>query len=207
VAFYYAKNPGEAKESFAKACELDPTYNAPPFNLAKVAQAEKNSADLKKYGEAYLKLDADSAWADIIHGVLSLEKPKGTAQPAQGAKPEDILGLQAGASQDEVPAAWGKPRKVRTIPLEEEPFKEAIYANGVMTISQSDEILLIVAREGCAGKSGKGISLGSLAKDTAKLYGAPPLVLNTTQGASWVYPLEKIAFQIRDGKVVSWVLF
>jgi tetratricopeptide (TPR) repeat protein len=207
VAFYYAKNSEEAKDSLAKARELDPTYNAPLFNLAKIAQAEKNGADTKKYGEAFLNLDPDSSWADSIRTALSLEKPKRTARSAQEAKPEDILGLRVGASQDEVPAAWAKPEKVRTIPLEEEPFHEAMYANGLMTISQSDEILFIIARENCGARSLKGISLGNSATDITKLYGAPPVILNTTQGVSWVYQSEKIAFQMRDGRVVSWVLF
>jgi tetratricopeptide (TPR) repeat protein len=207
VAFFYTKNLAEAKESLTKSNELDPTYNAPLFNLAKIAQEEKKGADAKKYGEAYLKLDPDSSWADSIRTALSLEKPKSGASSAKMKEQENLLGLQAGASKDKIPAAWREAGKVHLIHIEEEPFKEDMYPNGVMTLSQSDEILMIIAREGYSGKSVRGVCLGSSVKDVAELYGPPPVILNTAQGASWVYQSEKITFQIRDNKVVSWMLF
>jgi tetratricopeptide (TPR) repeat protein len=206
VAYFYAENPAKAKESLAKARGLDPAYNAPLFNLVKIAQQEKNSADAKKYGEAYLKLDSASPWADMVRETLSL---KGGKQPlaATGAKgAEKVLGVGIGAYDDEVPKEWGKPA-IREQALEEKPFRINAYTNRVMTLSQDDEIKLIVTLDGFGGKSAKGIALGTTEKDVIAAYGAPAQVLEMTQGTTWLYASQGIAFRLRNGKVVSWLLF
>ena len=76
-----------------------------------------------------------------------------------------------------------------------------------MTLSQKDEIKLIVTLDGFGGKSAKGIALGSPEKDVIAAYGAPAQVLDMNQGASWVYGQQGIAFRLRNGKVVAWMLF
>ncbi|OGW29877.1 MAG: hypothetical protein A2X56_05510 [Nitrospirae bacterium GWC2_57_13] len=207
VAFWYAENPAKAKENLLKARELSPAYDAPLYNLAKIAVEEKNAGEGTKYGEAYLKLDPAGSWADVVRSALTLEKPKELVVAAGGKKPEMIMGLQAGGYEDEVPRDWGKPVTSGDVPLEEEPLRTAKYANGVMTVSQDDEILLVVAPEGYKGRSSRGIGIGSSQQDLLKAYGAPSRTLDTAQGTSWAYQDEKVAFQIRDGKVISWMLF
>jgi tetratricopeptide (TPR) repeat protein len=206
VAYFGAENPAKAKESLAKARGLDRAYNAPLFNLAKIAQQEKNSADANKYGEAYLKLDSASPWADIVRASLSL--PTGRQPtPTPGEKgAEKVLGLKTGAYDDEVPKEWGKP-VTKERQLEEEPFRINTYSNRVMTLSQKDEIKLIVTLDGFGGKSAKGIALGTNEKDVIAAYGAPAQVLDMTQGATWLYSSQGIAFRLRNGKVVAWMLF
>lgn len=207
VAFFYTENSAKAKENLAKAHDLDTTYDAPLFNLGKIAQEEKNTADAKKYWTAYLKLDSAGPWADFIRTALSLEKPKEIMTTSLEKKTENIFGLETGASGKEISLSWGKPAAASAIPLEEEPFNTALYSNGVMTVSQDDEVLMIVTPEKYKGRSSRGIAVGSPLKEVLTSYGAPTKVLNMTQGASWVYRSEKIAFRIRDGKVVSWLLF
>lgn len=206
VAFFYDEKPAKAKESLAKACELDPAYNAPLFNLTKIAQEEKNSADVKKYSEAYLKLDPAGSWADILQQALSLKGGK-QATPAWVEKSsEKILGLEIGDYDDKVPKEWGKPvTKERR--LEEEPFRINTYANRLLTLSQDDEIKLIVILDGFTGKTKKSVAIGSSERDVISAYGAPVQVLDMTQGATWLYASQGIAFQLRNGKVVSWMLF
>lgn len=207
VAFYYAENPAKAKENLTKARETDPSYDAPLFNLARIAQKEKNAADAKKYGEAYLRLDPDSPWADSVRTALSMERPKVTSPASAHKEKENILGLETGAENKEIPASWGKSTATSTISIEEEPFKTALYPNGIMIVSQKDEIIMIVNPERFQGKSGRGISIGSPAKDVLSSYGTPSKMLNITQGVTWAYQADKIAFRMRDNKVVSWVLF
>ncbi len=207
VAFFYAENAIKAKENLAKAHELDPAYDSPLFNLAKIAQEEKNSGDAKKYGEAYLKLDSNSPWADAVHLALSLERPAGASTDPAQKKNETILGLEAGVSNKKVPATWGKSTTTSMIPIQDEPFNTVLYPNGIMTVSQDDEILMIITPERFQGKTSRGCIIGSSEKDILSSYGPPSTILNMTQGMSWVYQNEKIAFRIRDGKVVSWMLF
>jgi len=83
----------------------------------------------------------------------------------------------------------------------------SIYKNGVKTLSQDDEIKLIFVPESYKGKSTRGISIGSVEKDILAKYGIPSRVLNMTQGESWVYASEGIAFQLRGRMIVSWLLF
>jgi hypothetical protein len=77
----------------------------------------------------------------------------------------------------------------------------------VMTLSQKNEIKLIVTLEGFKGKTEKGVAVGSAQRDLFSAYGSPARVLDMTRGANWVYDSQGIAFQLRDGKVVSWILF
>jgi hypothetical protein len=83
----------------------------------------------------------------------------------------------------------------------------ARYANGVMALSHLGEILLVGALAEFTGTSAKGIAIGSAAEHIRERYGPPSRVLPMTQGANWVYEAHGIAFQLHDGKVVSWWLF
>jgi hypothetical protein len=38
-------------------------------------------------------------------------------------------------------------------------------------------------------------------------YGPPTRQAELTQGHSWGYDTQRLAFQLRDGKVISWLLF
>jgi len=92
--------------------------------------------------------------------------------------------------------------------LEAQPFKIARYPSVVMTLSRHDEIVMITVLDGYKGKSAKGIALGSSAQEVLTHYGRPAQILEMTQGESWVYAAQGIAFQLRDHQVVtSWQLF
>jgi hypothetical protein len=66
---------------------------------------------------------------------------------------------------------------------------------------------MIIALQEYRGTSGKGIAIGSKTQDVLARYQVPSAVLPMTQGESWVYEAQGIAFQFRAGKVVSWLLF
>jgi hypothetical protein len=80
-----------------------------------------------------------------------------------------------------------------------------VYPNGVITLSQEQEILMIVVPEEYAGASAGGVAVGHSSQDVLSRYGQPARILHMTQGESWVY--KGITFQLRDGKVTSWLLF
>ena len=91
--------------------------------------------------------------------------------------------------------------------LEEEPFQVAHYPQGIMTLSQDEEILLIIALPEYRGTSAKGMAIGSRTHEVLAQYQIPSRTVPMTQGESWVYETQGISFQFRDGKVVSWLLF
>ena len=66
---------------------------------------------------------------------------------------------------------------------------------------------MITVLDGYKGTSAKGIALGSSAQEVVAHYGPPTQILELTQGESWVYEAQGIAFQLRDQQVTSWQLF
>jgi tetratricopeptide (TPR) repeat protein len=206
VAFFFAENPRKARIQLLQAHELNPLYDAPLFNLGKLAYDEKREEEARRYWLAYLKQDPASPWAQTIQKFLGQTSlPPATLPPT-----ETILGLTVGTFEDKVPRNWGPLSAVpQYIPLEEEPFKVTTYNNGVVTISQDEQIQLIVVLEWYKGKSSRGLMIGSGEQDLLTTYGIPARILPMTQGVSWVYTYDTygIAFQLRQGKIISWLLF
>lgn len=207
VAFYLTENPAKAKKNLLKAAELDPKYDAPLYNLGIIAHKDKNENEAKKHWMAYLELDPDSGWAGTIRKTLAPGKPEETRKSASPGNFENITGLEIGDYEEDVPAGWGKPVNKREIPLEKKPFLVSTYKNGVKTLSQEDEIKLILIPGSYNGKSVKGISIGSPGKDVLAKYGRAARILRMTAGDAWVYSPGGIAFTLREDKVVSWFLF
>jgi tetratricopeptide (TPR) repeat protein len=207
VAFFVAELAQPAQRHLALARQFAPQYAAPLFNLGKIAQAEGRYPEAHNFWRAYGSLDATSAWLKELQrqGVKGL-----TTAPAAGAPAfarEQVLGLSVGTFEDEIPAKLGLPPSIRTIPLAEEPLRVARYPHGLVTLSQEQEIVMIIALEAYEGKSAGGIAIGSPQHELLKHYRTPSRSLAMTQGESWVYDDQGIAFQLREGKVVSWLLF
>jgi hypothetical protein len=76
-----------------------------------------------------------------------------------------------------------------------------------MTLIQDQEVLLLGTLEHYRGSSARGITLGSPSADLLTRYGHPSQILRMTQGESWVYQSHGVAFQVRDGHVISWLVF
>jgi tetratricopeptide (TPR) repeat protein len=207
IAFVFADLGHTARAFFYKAHELDKAYDAPLFNLGKLAHAEQNDIERQKYWQAYLQLDSTSAWAKAIQEMWTLKAAEATSTSAVSIDPEHMMGLRIGAFRDDIPSQWGKPVQVRHLPLSAESYELAVYKNGVLTLVQDREIRLIVTQEGFQGRSARGIALGSFENEVRTRYGAPSRLLHMTQGSSWIYDALGIAFQFRDGKVISWQLF
>jgi hypothetical protein len=190
VALWYANQPDQAKEQLARAQALDPTAPAPLFNLGHMAHTEHRDTDAQRYWMAYQQLVG----------------PPALAPPAISQHLEQVSGVGIGQLEDRRPAQWGPPAK-STLQVEKKTFTVATYPTGVMTLSQAGEILMLLVREGYRGTSAQGITMGSTARAVLAAYGPPSRRLETTHGHTWSYDAHRIAFQLRDGTVVSWLVY
>jgi tetratricopeptide (TPR) repeat protein len=207
VAFFLAENEGKALESFNRAISSDPSYDSPNFNLGKIAYEKGDMETSKEYWMAYLGIDMTSTWSDYIRNSLGLEKEGYVSELTLGKVREGVLGVNVGDYDDEIPEEWGEPVREREISIEEEPYKILEYKSGVVTLSQDEKILLLSIPGSYTEKSAQGISIGDSEKDVHRKYGNPTQKLYTPKGESWIFSSNDIAFQLKDGCVVSWLLF
>ena len=66
---------------------------------------------------------------------------------------------------------------------------------------------MAMAHTGYKIKSAGGIRLGNHGRDVIALYGFPSRRLSITYGQSWSYDPEGIAFQLKDDRVISWLIY
>jgi tetratricopeptide (TPR) repeat protein len=190
VALFYGDRADQAKEHLARAQTLAPTYAAPVFNLGQIAHTEHREDDARHYGQVYEQ--------------LAPRPPPGPPTATPGT--ESVLGLGVGQLEDRVPQAWGTPTQSQ-LQVERRTLAVATYPAGVMTLAQDREIRMIMVREGFQGATARGIRIGSAARDVLAHYGSPARRVELTQGQSWGYDAHRMAFQLRDGRVISWLLF
>ncbi|MEJ2508366.1 MAG: tetratricopeptide repeat protein [Gammaproteobacteria bacterium] len=207
VAYYYADNARQCEESFRRALKTRPDYPPALFNLARLAALQKRAADAKHGWQLYLKQDPAGPWAVIARKALGLSGPGVAKETTHGATADETLaGATPGSYDDEVPEGWGRPR-TRDIVLDESPYRLSRYPNGITTVSRDEEILLLTAGPGYAGKSGAGISIGSPTRAVLAAYGEPRQVLDLTEGKVWRYRALHMAIRLRGGQVRSWTLY
>ena len=207
VAFFKANLSDLAKSHLHKASMLDPNYEAPLFNLGKISYEERHRDEARRHWRAYLRLDDVSSWAKLVreHDVrLQTE----VSRLDLHKQPEERLkGVSIATFEDEIPVGWGQPRSVRHLLLEEEPLTVRRYPQGIITFAQDEEIVMIYAESEYRGKSSRGIAIGSDRAAVLDQYRMPSRILKMTQGETWVYDKMGISFQLRQDRVVSWLLF
>jgi len=207
VAFFMAENPQKAKEKLQAALKSSPAYDAPLYNLGMMAFLAGDKAEAAKQWKAYLEIDASGAFAGRIAASLGTGPASQPAAAKPEPVPEKVAVLGVGDYTDAVPADWGAPVRKKKFLGEENPIVLMVYANGVTVVSREDEIVRLAVSGPFHGQTAKGLALGAEGKNLTGLYGSPPTVLPSTAGETWVYPAQGIAFVVRDGKVVSWILF
>lgn len=189
VAYFYAEHPNHAKATLAQAHTLAPAYAAPVCNLGVMARAEQRAAEAHQYLDVCAQLTAQPA-----------------PPPERPTPEETVSGINIGAQESELPARVGTPTR-SLVALAGTPFTLATYPTGIMTLARDGEIVMLMARDGYRGQSARGLEKGSPEADVLRLYGAPARRHELTQGQSWAYDAQRIAFQLRDGRVVSWLVF
>ena len=116
------------------------------------------------------------------------------------------MGLTIGSTAADVPPQWGSPVKGPVL-VGKETYTVAAYPAGKLLLVREGEIRMILVREGYEGRSARGLTIGRTADEVWERYGSPTRQVELTQGHSWSYDTQRIAFQLRDGKVISWLLF
>jgi tetratricopeptide (TPR) repeat protein len=190
VALWYVRQPEQAKDALTRARTLAPTYEAPSFNLAQLARLEQRGGDARYAG----------------HGSEPMASRPTSGASSTQERPEEVMGLTLGQLEDRVPPSWGRPAQAQ-VSLEGRTLAVATYPVSIMTLVQDGEIRMILAREGFRGATARGVAIGSAARDLQASYGQPSRRLELTQGESWIYDGRRVAFQLRDGRVISWLVF
>jgi tetratricopeptide (TPR) repeat protein len=205
VAFYLAENPAKAKEYLNSANRIDPAFGAPLFNLGKIAHLDNEPRDAGRYWQAYLEIDSHSPWAETVRDALSM--PIAARSEPSETMAETTPELEVGDYEEDVPSVWGRPIRSKKYHLKEEPFTAKVYANGHMTLSQDDEIIVITTLPACKARTVKGIGRGDNEEKVADVYGPPHGLVTLSKGNGWLYPSQGIAFVMRGKKVSAWTLF
>jgi tetratricopeptide (TPR) repeat protein len=190
VASFYVGQVHQATHYLEQARRLAPTYAAPVWNLRYLAQHTHKDADAQRYWSDYQRLVPSSS--------------PGTPAPRQ--QPESAMGLTIGSTTADIPPQWGSPAK-SPVRVGKETYSVAAYPAGKLLLVQDGEIRMILVREGYAGRSARGLTIGSAVHEVLARYGSPTRQAELTQGYSWSYDTQRLAFQVRDGKVISWLLF
>jgi hypothetical protein len=190
VALFYDERSSRAQAALAQARTLAPSYGAPVYNLGVIARLEQRGADAQRYQQVYTQLE-----------------PQATPGPPEAELAEEtVADVMPGAAVTELPASWGQPIQ-RTVHVEGKAFTVATYPNGITTLDQGGEVLMLMVQEGFKQASARGIMLGSRAERLLARYGPPSRRQDLPQGNSWAYDTQRIAFQLQAGQVISWLRF
>jgi tetratricopeptide (TPR) repeat protein len=206
VAFYNAENIDKAVEYLNEARKQDPAYVDPLFNLGKVEYSRNNKSLAKSYWRQYVQLDPDSNWVKLLRAKYQFGEDSDRPRGLVTHQNEMLAGIQVGNYTDEVPKDWGQPSKTQ-YPFKDTQNATLHFKNGITTITEGEEIRVLLADTGYGGKTKNGVKIGDAQNTVIKAYGMPSMNLTTTQGNSMVYHDEGITFQLRDGKVVSWIVY
>jgi tetratricopeptide (TPR) repeat protein len=188
VALFYDGQVDPAREQLTQASKLAPTYAAPVFNLWYIAHTERRNAEAQRYWNAYAQLHLAAA------------------PPAPISVPEYVMEVTIGRLDAQVPAGWGLPTR-RVFRVGDKPFVAATYPVGITTLSQDGEIIMMLIQDRYPGTSRQGIAIGNSAHEVVARYGTPTRLSDLTQGQTWAYDPQRIAFQVRAGQVVSWLVY
>lgn len=180
----------DAKAQLRLAQARAPEYAAPVWNLRHIAQAEQQPTQVHAYQRLY---------EQVTHQPSS-------APQRDTPQAESLFGLAVGDLEQQVPAQWGVPTR-HAFQHEGTVFLLATYPVGISTVSRDGELLMLVAQAGCRGSSAGGMTLGKTRHDLLTRYGPPARRVETTQGESWRYEAQRIAFQLRAGTIVSWLIY
>ncbi len=206
VAFYQTGNVERAIGLLQKASTLNAKYPDPLFNLGKIASNAKQDDKAKKYWTEYVASDEDSYWSHILIDDYGIAHSSNSRHGINQVQYENLLGVQIGNYNDEIPSNWGKPQS-QVFSLLQTPHQTSRYKNGLTAVFEGDEIRMIVADQGFAGKSRRGIGIGNTRSQVVESYGRPDMTLAAAQGESLVYQQQGITFVVDEQRVLSWILY
>lgn len=163
---------------------------------------------------------AEKAWRDLAprytpaaHNLRPLAATEQrTCQPPEppasslSSRDEHVGDIAVGMYAEDPQSRWGTPQ-VRHIGLGPDTFAIAQYTNAIQTFAQDDIIRMIHVQESYRGATAQGIQIGDSSDTIRARYGAPTRILHAGDGQSWGYDTVGIAFQLRRGTVVAWLVY
>jgi len=209
---------GDGQADFANAIallkgKLNPTLSMPDtaalLNNLAVAYWYDEQRE-RAVGSLHQALTQHKEYAPALFNLAQMTRgtgPQHDPQRHQGTAPlpsvELVLDLGIGRRP---PASWQVSTQ-STVTLEGKRWTLTAYRNGVMTLAKDGDIVMVMTPEGYQGTSTRMIKLGKSADEVLQQYGSPSRRMELPSGQTWAYDDYRIAFQLRDGRVVSWLVF
>ncbi len=206
AAFYSVNDIQKARKFMNLALGINPEYPASIFNMGKIEYDSGDTAMAKSLWTDYLERDRSSSWSRLIMETFGTLGEK-TSDTQGKSVIESLSGLEAGYYEEDIPEDWGVPIKSREVPLGEEEYSLREYSNKITVVLKGDEIYLLVADGGYAGKSVKGIGMKSTKDEILASYGAPSKIQSMSQNECWIYNKARLALIMQDDEVVSWIIY
>jgi hypothetical protein len=206
VAYWYLGEREKSHLSWHEAYRQAPTYAPVVFNLGEQASRAHRAEEAHHYWRQYVQLAPFSPHtAHLMQRVPSLEPPPLPVSLVPSHE-EHVEGIRVGDFEGDGLRGWGTPHQ-RHLVVSGESFTVSTYPQHVWTLSRAKIIHMILVQEGYGGTSVGEIALGEAADAVRARYGAPSRILEMRHGQSWCYDSQGIAFHLRQGKVVSWLLY
>jgi tetratricopeptide (TPR) repeat protein len=204
VAFFAIDKVDLANSTLLEATRLSPQFSSPLYNLGKVAHLGGHDDKAKLYWSSYLNLDSMSYWALLIRNKYGVGEKFVTKRGLPTFDFESVSGVHVADFKNEIPGTW---RNKTSYIIANTDNSILRFNNGVDAVLESDAIRLIQVSNKFVGVSKRGIKIGDGVGSLQMAYGNPAMHIETTFGNSWVYPANGISFQVKNSKVVSWLVY
>ena len=206
VAYWYLGSAPKALGLWQEAYRRDSNYAPVIFNLAEQAYQTNNLAEARRYWTRYVKLKPLSPQTVEIAKRVPEFASLPQSEPRASGHTEHIRGTRIGYSKSSQLSGLGIPKQ-RQLSLRDELFTLSQYPQHVQALTQQKQIHMIWVQRGFTGISARGVAIGDAIDAIQTRYGAPSRVLEMGEGRSWCYDTLGIAFELREGKVISWLLY
>ncbi len=187
VAYFYDGQLERAKAALNQALRLAPHDAAATYNLAYLARIEQGGDEAR------------------------VPRPeKHLTDPLASQLPAGLPTVEERVQEWAIGDVLSEPMQARQrsrFRLNDRAYTFATYSTATATLTQDGEVLMAMALPGYVGRSAQGIAIGSRSPDLIAAYGTPYHRLSTTQGQSWSYAQQRIAFQLQNDRVVSWLIY
>jgi predicted Zn-dependent protease len=193
--YFLKKDYEAAAKNYKTAIEQSEDWSLPRYNLA-VLYEKVGEKDLA-IGEWQALLDVSGFQNDAIKHLARLDKKFKPA--ANVLAPETTLaGITIGMNQDKVRKALGEPENQMSL----ETLVTLEYPKDYMTVFLRDQrVSGILAHDGFAGETSKGIKIGSSVAEVRHAYGLPDDIVTQTSEEQWLYNKTGMILNFYDGAV------
>lgn len=213
VAFLLQHEYPRAVEQLEQAIRRVPRYADPYCNLAFAWDALGHAQRARSAWQRYLELGSagPTLCAQQARAQLGLQEDVDASSTLAAAERQVAPGqpgqLRAALPQAgrEVPVFLGCPEHVGR-PCA--PVQAVVdEGRGVTLLVEGQMITQVVLTSPTTQATAKGIRVGASMEQVWQRYGPPTRLEETPTGPYLVYDQAKLAFALRDGRVVSWFLF